>query len=134
MATVRCVFGVVLVMLLAACQAETSSIVNVSATTGASVPLASTKKYNPERLLISNQIDESAGVCELKYYPEMPPATSYDFDEVGVDDDIETLIPRHYTGLGIAALSSESARSQLKAELIAHARGKSFISFLMKSR
>lgn len=116
-------------LVLAGCQAGEAVNPTLSSLTDASSEYAGEDLFNSERLLLSQPIRPRSPVCNLTYYSEMAPITAYRDDEVGVDHDIESIIPRHYTGLGIAALSSERSRTQLKNELVAHARAKSFVSF-----
>ena len=83
----------------------------------------------PAPILITQPILKSSPECSLNYYSKFDPIQDYRFTEVGIDHDIETTAPRHYTGLGIAALNSEEKFEQLRSELVAHAKAMSFVNF-----
>ena len=84
---------------------------------------------NPsKKLLIGEPINKSSSLCNLNYLSQLEPITEYSIEKIGVDHEIEHIVPSHYTGLGIAALYSDKAQKQLKKELLAHARNASFKS------
>lgn len=89
---------------------------------------AARANYLPSNMLLGSSRNTSSPLCRLSFYSSFLPVTDFKISRVGVDHEIEWTVPRHFTGLGIAAINDLTAKAQLRSELLTHARAGSMIN------
>lgn len=72
--------------------------------------------YDASRLLLGS--GKGSVTCHLQYTTQIEPIHYPTSGEIENGDDVRLRIERHFSGLGIEALRSKTARKQLKTELI----------------
>lgn len=98
-----------------------------SSSEDSSLPDVTRATYIATNMLMGTSKNISSPLCRLSYYESFAPITDVEISAIGVDHDVETTVPRHFTGLGIAAINDPSSLAQLNSELLAHARSDSMI-------
>lgn len=117
-------FFAIALTVFAACS-ETAAI-PVSAD-DSTMPVARAN-YVSANMLLGTSRDTSSRLCQLSYYDVFEPVIDVRVSQVGIDHDVETTVPRHFTGLGIAAVNDPVAREQLRGDLLNNARAGGFLS------
>lgn len=117
-------FFAIALTVFAACS-ETAAI-PVSAD-DSTMPVARAN-YVSANMLLGTSRDTSRRLCQLSYYDVFEPVIDVRVSQVCIDHDVETTVPRHFTGLGIAAVNDPVAREQLRGDLLNNARAGGFLS------
>jgi hypothetical protein len=105
------------------------SDVPTASNAGSSDAVTTTRaSYTATNMLLGTSRDTSSPLCALSYDSAFAPVTNVQISQIGIDHRIETTVPRHFTGLGIAAINDAAARAQLKSELLTHARARSMLN------